>query len=122
MAVAPPTFSTCHVAAPPVGLVEVSTSPVPQADTHSETVGHEMLVTRVVCFVTTTVFQALDPPVGSVVLTTSPPISVATHNETVGHEMLERALAVVVPTAGALLVSMTAWCHVPAPPVGSVEL
>src|SRR5580693_9004730 len=93
MAVEPPTFSTCHVAAPPVGLVEASTWPVPQADTHSETVGHEMLVTLVVCFVTTTVFQALGPPVGSVVLATSPPLSVATHNDAVGHEMAEKALA-----------------------------
>jgi hypothetical protein len=35
------TRAMCHAETPPVGLVELSTSPTPSIPTHSETDGHE---------------------------------------------------------------------------------
>jgi hypothetical protein len=71
------------------------------------------------------VVQALEPPVGSTDVVTSPLLSTATHNETDGQDTPERS-APVNRVGNALRVlngpATAAECHVPAPPLGSVEL
>ena len=78
------TASTLQAAAPPVGLVEVTTSPRPSTATHSNVPGHETAAKAKEP--TCEVVQAADPAPGSVDVTTLPAPSVTTQSEELAHE------------------------------------
>ena len=81
-----------HALAPPVGLVEVKTSPTLVVATHNEIDGHDTASTISLPEATGALLQELAPPVGSVdVRIVAPPWMLAppppaTHSETDGHE------------------------------------
>lgn len=76
---------TVHALAPPVGLVEVSTSPAPSTATHSDAEGHETPPSMLLPSTLLTV-HALAPPVGSIEVTAFPAPSTTTHSKADGHE------------------------------------
>src|SRR5438034_1070164 len=95
-----PTWTTFQAAVPPVGSVDVTTSPLSVTATHSEALGHET-ARRPQALFTWAVFQTAAPPPGFegpakglseglVEVTTLPAASVATHSATPGHEMPRR--------------------------------
>ena len=57
------TFATLQVPLPPIGSVELSTSPVMSPTTHIESLGHDPVTVEVVLLICAS-FQALGPPVG----------------------------------------------------------
>ena len=81
----PSTEDTVHAAAPPVGLVEVTTLPVPSTATHNVVLGQEIPLTGLLPSTFDT-DHAVAPPVGLTEVTTSPDPSAATHNVLLGHE------------------------------------
>jgi hypothetical protein len=105
-----------HAELPPVGFVEVTTSPAPSTATHNDADGHDTAVNpfRPTPEVTA---HADAPPVGFVEVTTSPPEPAspenpptATHNEALGHETSTNDR------------STEAADHSEAPPAGFVEV
>ena len=106
--VVPSTTADVQVpAAVPVGLVEVTASPLPSA-THIDADGHEIASRSPTSAAT---FHADGPPVGDVELTMSPLASTPTHCVADEHEMAVMAY----PFGSAVAVD-----HCPAPPLGFV--
>ena len=106
------TLAIVKAEAPPVGLVEVTTSPVASVATQRETLGHDMPRSSWVVPSTAATLQVEAPPVGLVEVTTLPSKSTATHSEVLGQEM----------APGRSSPSASATFHVDAPPVGFVEV
>ena len=107
--------------APPVGSVDETIFPAPQAATHSEAVGHETVGPPDPLPATLVVVQAPLDPVGSVVVTTSPPTSAAAHMVVVGQEIPAKKFPVTSPKARWSFVSTVSWSQLGLGPVGSVE-
>jgi hypothetical protein len=88
---APATLVTVHAAAPPVGLLEVTTVlPLPTA-THSRTLGHETPF-RLDAPIRLLSVHAVSLPVGFVEVITLPARFAPAHSVLLGHEMLLKAL------------------------------
>ena len=84
MAYQPSTLAFVHAAAPPVGLVDVSTLPWSSTATQSADDGHAM-PSKPRSLIRVIVQAAASPP-GAVEVITSPAASMATHNDVEGHE------------------------------------
>jgi hypothetical protein len=97
-----------HASAPPVGFIEVASSPKIPTPTHSEAPGHD-IPQRSVAARSVTV-HAPEPPVGLVEVT-MPSVEPATQKEVEGQE-----IAWIVPAPGTLVA-----LHAPAPLAGLVD-
>ena len=105
-----PIWVTFQAAAPPVGLVEVTTLPLPSTSTQKPVVGQDTPLGPKSAEVTCVTFQEGAPPVGLVEVTTlSWPT--ATQRSLLGQDTLER------PLDGTLLTLQAV-----APPVGLVDM
>src|ERR1700691_737891 len=100
------TWTSLHTLAPPVGSVDVQTSPPLSTATHSLTDAHDTASSWPYTFV---VFHAPTPPAGSVEVTILLP-PMATHSSVDGHD---------IPLRSSATLDLT---HAPLPPVGSVEI
>jgi hypothetical protein len=120
-ALEPSTFRSFHAEAPPVGFVEVITSPAPSTAAQNAGDEHDTLAIPKNPGVGSTFRERhLDaPPDGALEVRTLPWRSAATHNETDGHD---RAVS---PDAGnnpARLLSRGVSFHAPAPPEGVADV
>src|SRR3984885_5144780 len=105
----PSTLVLVQALAPPVGSVEVNTSPRLSVTTHRSSDAHDTLLSSPPSESTFVVVQALAPPVGFVEVNTAP-FRTATHRPVDGHD------------TAAIPLPRLAVDHASAPPVGSVEL
>src|SRR5207247_2433441 len=87
---APATLVTVHAAAPPVGLLEVTTVPPLPTATHSRTLGHETPF-RLDAPIRLLSVHAVSLPVGFVEVITLPARFTPAHSVLLGHEMLLKA-------------------------------